>query len=89
MMYQEAIIEPSPSTYGEWVCNRYDLMEPWDLYDWIVAVEGQGRRVYILGKDVLPQDIKDIRGEIHNEPPIVAAVVNRYGAISYHGLIPA
>jgi len=92
MMYQEAIISPSHSTYGEWVCNMFELGEPWDLYAWIAEVEGQGAgaECFILGQDALPEDIEDIRGRIHNEPPIVVAVKSREDdRVWYRGLVPA
>ncbi len=92
MMYQEATIFPSHSTDGEWVCNWYDLGEPWDIYQWIAEVEGQGAgaECFILGRDELPEDIEDIRGRILSEPPIVVAVKSREdGRVWYRGLVPA
>lgn len=89
MMYQEAIIDPSYSGFGEWVCNMFDLGEPWDLYAWIAEVEGQGSEVFILGQDPLPDGIEDIRGRINNEPAIVIAFKNEDGYIGYRGLVPA
>jgi hypothetical protein len=89
MMYQEATISPSHSGFGEWICNRYGLGEPWDPYAWIAEVEGQGLECFILGRDALPEDIEDIRGRIHSEPAIVLAVRDEEGHISYRGMIPA
>ncbi len=90
MLYQEATISPSHSGFGERVCNRYNLGEPWYLYEWILNVEGQGYECFILGQDELPDGIEDIRGKIHNEPPIVIAVREREdGQVSYRGLVRA
>jgi hypothetical protein len=90
MLYQEAIIDPSYSGFGEWVCNMFEPGEPWDLYAWIAEVEGQGMECFILGKDELPKDIEDIRGHILSEPPIVVAVKSREdGRVWYRGLVPA
>ncbi len=89
MMYQEALIDPSYSGFGEWVCNMFELGEPWYLPAWIAEVEGQGLECFILGQDALPDGIEDIRGRILNAPAIIIAIRDEDGQISYHGLVPA
>jgi hypothetical protein len=74
-------ITPAHSGFGMWdVCpNHGDVQTSADFFNEIDSP------FYELGKDDLPAEIEDIRGNIYDEPSRVFAVINPWG-VEYFGV---
>jgi hypothetical protein len=91
--YQECLITPCASGFGEFQCGEANGVE-WEDDDELrdamaeAVAEGFGEMVE-LGRDPLPEWAQDIRGLIHNEPSRVFAVwyPNESPEAIYYGIV--
>lgn len=82
-MYTEVDIQPMWSGFGEWEARPMDLpvedlAEDVELLEQAIEealIDYPYGTLYKLGRDELPEEVEDIRGLIHNEPPHVYAIV--------------
>jgi hypothetical protein len=84
--YQECVITPCASGFGEYQCGEANGEAFEDAADLVSAMREGVAELVELGKYPLPPWAEDIRGRIHNEPGRVFAA--RTGEdVSYHGIV--
>ena len=86
MFYQSEIVPCN----GQWFTASHNASDGWqfegDLLQAIFSAEcGE---IYELGKANLPEEVEDIRGLIHDEPPRVFAIVDGWQVL-YFGIVEA
>lgn len=80
-VYAEITIRPHHSGFGMYETDPNSSQEEsWedkqDLLNEIKdAISSDGAKIYKLGIDELPEQVRDIRGAIYNEPTYVFAIV--------------
>lgn len=87
--YYEVAIQPSPSGFGEYQCLPPNGDGWEDVDDLLTEITSQNHHVFELADDmldVLPGQIEDIRGRIHNEPARVFGIVHPDNSVSYFGI---
>jgi hypothetical protein len=78
-------IKPAPGGFGEWQAQQPEDDMPLEPFENAIYSEEQGD-VYELGVDDLPEGVEDIRGNIHDEPDAVYAVVEENSNVAYFGI---
>jgi hypothetical protein len=78
-------IDPAPGGFGEWNAQQIEDDAPLYPFEDDIYGEAQGD-VYKLGVDDLPEGMEDIRGNIHDEPDAVFAVVEENSNVAYFGI---
>lgn len=89
-IYYPVSIKPSPAGFDEWIVEGGMPLHPSDddlttYSEFERSWHEEGRDLYELPDDELPEGIEDITGKIQNEPDRVFAVVCLLG-IQYIGL---
>lgn len=76
-----------PFAYEPFYDPKYYPEQPIQLHDYVSSFLLQEYKAFILGQDNLPDDVKDIRGLIKDEPDVVIAVESLDGeSMWYEGL---